>query len=54
MTSPAQQPVTDPVLAKIVRNHEKRIGRLERILYYVGGALSGSTGTWLGIMMSHH
>lgn len=51
MTSPPQ-PSIDPTLAKIVRNHEKRIGRLERILYYLAGAASGCTGTWLTVIMS--
>ena len=51
MTTPAQ-PTTDPVLARIVRDHEKRIRKVERILWAVAGAASGSTGTWLGIMMS--
>lgn len=40
------------MLAQLVADHEKRIRWLERLLYTAAGTASGSTGTWLIIIMS--
>lgn len=48
------QPQSDPIaiIADLVKDHEKRIRRIERIVYALAGAASGGTGTWITIIMT--
>lgn len=39
------------VLAAAVSDHEKRLRWIERVLYTIAGALSGSGGVWFTV---HH
>lgn len=50
--TPPPQASTGEMLAAIVRDHEKRIRRMERVLYALAGAASGGTGTWLTIIVT--
>lgn len=54
MGSPAQQhPDTlGQTLAQIVSDHEKRLRKVERVLWAVAGAVSGSTGTWVTFVLT--
>jgi hypothetical protein len=56
MSTPSHpRPVTSEtlaVLADVVSDHEKRIRKVERVLYAVAGAASGSTGTWVTMLLT--
>jgi hypothetical protein len=49
---PATSEARWAMLADAVSDHEKRIRKVERVLYAVAGAASGSTGTWITIIMT--
>lgn len=50
MSAASQRDPID-VLAEVVQDHEKRIRRVERVLWAVAGA-AGSSGVWMTIVMT--